>query len=80
MFGETTLLSCLHSGHHLPFGSVKLSLPPLARFLEVLMTTQVCENSSFLALLLEPAKGTLEGLAVLDPDAGHLMNRLLTRG
>ena len=41
------------------------------------MSTQVGENSSLLALLLEPAKGTLEGLSVLDPDAGHPLNRLL---
>jgi len=44
------------------------------------MSTQVSENSSLLALLLEPAKGTLEGLAFFDPDAGHLGNRLLTIG
>lgn len=42
------------------------------------MTTQIRENSSLLALLFEPAKGTLEGLAFFDPDAGHLRYRLLT--
>lgn len=67
-----------HPSQHLPFCGVKLSLAPLARFFEVLMTTKIRENSSLLTLLLEPAKGTLEGLAFFDPDAGHPVNRLLT--
>ena len=74
------LIRRLHASHHFPFCSVQLSLLSLARFFEVLMSTQVSENSSLLALLLEPAKGTLEGLAFFDPDAGHLGNRLLTIG
>src|SRR4029077_9347629 len=57
---------------------VQLALPPLARFLEVLMTSQIGENSCLFTLLLEPAKGTLEGFSFLHPDAGHPMNRLLT--
>src|SRR5512138_957330 len=61
----------LHPSHHLALRGVQLPLAPLARFLEVLVTTQIGENSSLLALLLEPAKGTLEGLAFFDPDAGH---------
>jgi len=68
----------LHPSHHLAFCGVQLPLAPLARFLEVLVTTQIGENSCLLALLLEPAKGALEGLAFFDPDAGHLRNRLLT--
>src|SRR5688572_9871247 len=67
----------LHPSHHLSLRGVQLSLAPLARFFEVLVTTQIGENSSLLTLLLEPAKGTLEGLAFFDPDAGHPMNRLL---
>ena len=42
------------------------------------MTSQIGENSCLLTLLLEPAKGTLEGFTFLYPDAGHPMNRLLT--
>src|SRR5262245_25393584 len=68
----------LHPGHHLPLRGVQLALAPLARFLEVLMTSQIGENSCLFTLLLEPAKGTLEGLSFLHPDAGHPMNRLLT--
>src|SRR6266850_2389378 len=68
----------LHPGHHLPLRGVQLPLPPLARFFEVLMSSQIGENSCLLALLLEPAKGTLEGFTFLYPDAGHPMNRLLT--
>ena len=67
-----------HPGHHLSLRGVQLALPPLARFLEVLVTSQIGENSCLLTLLLEPAKGTLEGFTFLYPDAGHPMNRLLT--
>src|SRR2546426_6705667 len=72
------LLFRFHPGHHLPLRGVQLALPPLARFLEVLVTSQIGENSCLLTLLLEPAKGTLEGFSFLHPDAGHPMNRLLT--
>jgi len=67
-----------HPGHHLSLRGVQLALPPLARFLEVLVTSQIGENSCLLTLLLEPAKGTLEGFTFFHPDAGHPVYRLLT--
>src|SRR5690349_1425953 len=42
------------------------------------MSPEISENTCLLALLLEPAEGTLEGLAFFDPDAGHPIYRLLT--
>src|SRR5437867_10495523 len=79
MDGRIAPLFRFHPGHHLSLRGVQLSLPPLARFLEVLVTTQICKNSCLLTLLLKPAKGTLEGFSFFYPDAGHPMNRLLTQ-
>jgi len=75
---KTALVGHLHPSHHFSLRGVELPLSPLARFFEVLMSSQISENTSLLALLLEPAEGTLEGLAFFDPNAGHPVYRLLT--
>jgi hypothetical protein len=55
----------------LPSGSVQLPLASLAGLLEVLMATQIGQDSRLFTLFLETTQGALEGLAFFDPDAGQ---------
>src|SRR5215468_8956799 len=50
---------------------VQLPLAALARFLEVLVSPQVGQDSGLLTLLLEASQGAFERLPFFDPDGGQ---------
>lgn len=58
-------------------GSVHLSLASFTRFLEMLMFSEVGENSRLFALLFETSQRTLKRLVIPQPNTRHATDPLL---
>jgi hypothetical protein len=69
--GEASWVSLAFALLTLPLCGVELALAPLAGFLEVLVATEIAEDTRLLALFLEATQGAFKRLAFFYPNARH---------